>query len=305
MGLAQPGKYSFSITFFCSLATSREDDRDIEKEYLYLMKKNFAFLVLLLVSLGLASCVSSTKTLTLSGELQNQSFKNDASLDGSHLFDLSFQNFSLEKGGIRICPAYLQNGSSEAPSDFAQIETAVKPLVSVKAAQGFFDAGFAVDFSGSKITCSFPESYQFQGSDVSIVVYANAKSISIAGGSAVTLDLSRSSEVAINVTGAASLSTEKALALSSLNLTSDGAANFEATGSVTNATYTINGTASIKAKELLSETVKVAIDGSGSAVVHATKSLDVTIDGTGSVTFYGDPVLHQTISGLGTVDKGS
>src|SRR5574344_992625 len=110
---------------------------------------------------------------------------------------------------VVIANESLQNGSSEAPSDFAQIETAVKPLVSVKAAQGFFDAGFAVDFSGSKITCSFPESYQFQGSDVSIVVYANAKSISIAGGSAVTLDLSRSSEVAINVTGAASLSTEK------------------------------------------------------------------------------------------------
>lgn len=268
------------------------------------MKKIFAFLVLPLVSLGLASCVSSTKTLTLSGELQNQSFKNDASLDGAQLFDLSFKNFSLEKGGIRICPAYLQSGASETPSNLTQIETNLKPSVSVKAAQGFFDAGFQVDFSGSKITCSFPEQYQFQGSDVNIVVYANAKSISIAGGSAVTLDLSRSTEVAINVTGAASLSAEKPLSLSSLNLTSDGSASFEAAGSVANATYTINGTASIKAKELLSETVKVVIDGSGSAVVHATKSLDVTIDGTGSVTYYGDPILNKTINGLGTVSQG-
>lgn len=269
------------------------------------MKKNLVLVVLPLLSLGLTSCVSSAKNLTLSGEEQSQNYQNDAGLDGSHLFELDFKNFTLANGAIRVCPAYLQNGASVESSAIAQIEANLKPLVSVKAAQAFFEAGFAVDFSGSKITCSFPERYQFHGSDVSIVVYANAKTITIDGGSALSLDLSRSDEVAIKVVGAAALSTEKPLSLSSLALTIDGAASFTSSGSATNATYSISGAGSIKAKELLSETVKVAIDGAGSAVIHATKSLDVTLDGAGSVTYYGDPLLHQNISGLGTVTKGS
>lgn len=200
------------------------DGNEIEKEYLYLMKKNLVIVGLPLLGLGLVSCVSSTKTLSLSGELQSRSYQKDSGFDATHKFDLEFKNFTLGSGGIRIAPAYLQNGASETPGDLTQSETALKPLVSVKAPQGFFEAGFAVDFSGSKITCSFPEQYQFKGSEVDLVVYANAQSLSIDG---------------------------------------------------------------------------------GSAVVHATKSLDVTIDGTGSVTYYGDPLLHQTIAGLGTVNKGS
>jgi len=269
------------------------------------MNKKFFLSLLPIWALGLSSCFSSTKTITLSGALLSKDYQNDSSLDGTTLFDLKFKNFTLSSGGIRVCPAYLQSDKSADMSTISQMEAKLKPLVSVNASQGFFDAGFAVDFSENQITCSFPQQYQFEGTEVTLVVYANAKTITIDGGSAMSLDLSRSEAVAINVNGASSISAAKAFALSSLSLDCDGAASFEANGSVTSATYTINGTASIKAKDLLSETVKVTIDGAGSAVVNASKSLDVSIDGTGSVTYYGDATLTKTITGLGSVSKGN
>jgi len=269
------------------------------------MKKKLILTLLPFLALGISSCSYSTKRVTLSGALLSKDFKNDSSLDATNLFDLKFKNFTLSSGHIRICPAYLQNEKTADMSTISQTEATLKPLVSVNASQGFFDAGFAVDFSENQITCSFPQQYQFEGTEVTLVVYANTKMITMDGGSAVSLDLSRSDAVAITVNGAASISGEKAFALSSLQLNCNGAASFEAGGSVTNATYAIDGAASIKTKNLFSETVKVVIDGSGSAIVNASKSLDVTINGTGNVTYYGNATLTQSITGLGTINKGN
>jgi hypothetical protein len=141
--------------------------------------------------------------------------------------------------------------------------------------------------------------------DVALSVYANAKSISIGGGSAVSLDVSRSSALDIAIMGAASLNGAKPFTLDAFSLTIDGAASFEASGTATTANYNLNGTGVIKAKDLLSDNVKINLDGTGNAVVTANKTLDVAIDGTGNVTYYGEPVLTQSINGLGSITKGN
>jgi hypothetical protein len=267
------------------------------------MKKKF--LLLPLFALGLFSCTISTKSVTLSGALVEKSFQENAGLDGSSAFDVDFKNFVLTKGGIHLRPAYRQNSSASDEATIASVETGLKPLVKVTASQSFFDAGFNVTYSGNKISCSFSSPYRFDGTEVTIDVYANARSISLSGGSALTLDVSRSSSLDLDITGSSSISFEKALALSSLALSVSGSADFEASGIATSVRYQVSGTASIKSKELLSEDVKIDISGSGNAVVSASKTLAVNIAGVGNVTYYGDPAITRSISGIGNLSKGN
>lgn len=252
------------------------------------------------LAFGLASCSVPSKTIVLGDSALEKIFKSSESLDASNAFALSFKNFTLEEGKIRVVPAYLQQSKIYD----SEVEKTLKPMVSVSASQSFFNEGFKVAFAGDQITCSFPQECHFQGGEVTILVYANAKSVSIAGGSALSLDLSRSDSFSLDVSGASTVTTEKPFALSSFSFKSSGATTFEADGKATKASYGIEGTSSIKAKDLLSDSVEINISGLGNAVVQANKTLDVLISGTGNVTYYGNPVVTKTISGLGSVSQG-
>ena len=67
--------------------------------------------------------------------------------------------------------------------------------------------------------------------------------------------------------------------------------------------YSIAGSGDVNAANLVGQTVKVRIAGSGDVRVHAEQLLDVSIAGSGDVIYRGTPVLRKSIAGSGEVRK--
>lgn len=63
------------------------------------------------------------------------------------------------------------------------------------------------------------------------------------------------------------------------------------------------GAGHIQAGELKAEDVKITIEGVGTGVVHATKSLNAQISGAGKIKYFGDPRVTENIDGLGSVKR--
>lgn len=60
----------------------------------------------------------------------------------------------------------------------------------------------------------------------------------------------------------------------------------------------IAGTGSVQAKNLVASSIALAVPGTASAVLHATKTVDVTVSGTASVEVFGRPRVSQHGSGV-------
>lgn len=80
-----------------------------------------------------------------------------------------------------------------------------------------------------------------------------------------------------------------------------GSGNMNLTGTTRNFSSEINGSGEVHCFNLLSESTKVEINGSGTAEVYASKQLDVEISGSGDVAYKGTPAINQHISGSGSV----
>jgi hypothetical protein len=65
----------------------------------------------------------------------------------------------------------------------------------------------------------------------------------------------------------------------------------------------IGGSGEVYAFDLLSETTKVKIAGSGDAEVFASKKLEVSIAGSGDVQYKGNPSVKQSKAGSGDIRK--
>ena len=63
------------------------------------------------------------------------------------------------------------------------------------------------------------------------------------------------------------------------------------------------GAGHVDAGELEARDVNFRIEGVGTAVVHATKTLDATIIGAGKIKYRGNPEVTQNIEGLGAVNR--
>jgi len=63
------------------------------------------------------------------------------------------------------------------------------------------------------------------------------------------------------------------------------------------------GAGHVNAAELKADDVKFRIEGVGTGVVHAGKTLDATIKGAGKIRYRGNPQVTQQIEGLGSVDR--
>lgn len=63
------------------------------------------------------------------------------------------------------------------------------------------------------------------------------------------------------------------------------------------------GAGHVNAGELKAEDVTFRIEGIGTGVVHATKTLDATIKGAGKIKYRGAPEVTQNIEGLGSVER--
>lgn len=90
---------------------------------------------------------------------------------------------------------------------------------------------------------------------------------------------------------------------SELALDVSGAATIEAEGRVRRLSVDMSGASDAKAFNLKVEDAAVTISGAGAAEIHAEKTLTANISGAGVVTYTGDPKVTKTISGIGKVTR--
>ncbi len=82
-----------------------------------------------------------------------------------------------------------------------------------------------------------------------------------------------------------------------------GSGSIRLKGKTENFIAEIAGSGEVHAFDLLSETTKVQIAGSGDADVFASKKLEVSIAGYGDVQYKGNPSIRQSKSGSGDIRK--
>ncbi len=83
----------------------------------------------------------------------------------------------------------------------------------------------------------------------------------------------------------------------------NGAADLDLAGHCERFALTVNGAASITARPLKCDEVRVALNGAGAASVHASHSIHAVINGVGHVTVYGHPAdVEIRKGGLGRVE---
>ena len=107
-------------------------------------------------------------------------------------------------------------------------------------------------------------------------------------------------DIEIFVSGATDMDLD--LDCTTLKTSISGAGDINLSGEADYYSTSNNGAGSIDAKDFVTESVRVSINGAGSASVHATQQLDVTINGAGSVTYAGNPeTVNKSINGFGSV----
>ncbi len=67
----------------------------------------------------------------------------------------------------------------------------------------------------------------------------------------------------------------------------------------------ITGSGELHAFDLLTESSKVEITGSGDAELFASKRLDIHIAGSGNVDYKGDPTISKSIAGSGNINRAN
>lgn len=80
-----------------------------------------------------------------------------------------------------------------------------------------------------------------------------------------------------------------------------GSGQIVASGTTADLFVEISGSGVFAGENLVSETGRAKVSGSGIAVVHVTGELDATVSGSGRVEYLGSPTLDKSVSGSGEV----
>jgi hypothetical protein len=87
-----------------------------------------------------------------------------------------------------------------------------------------------------------------------------------------------------------------------LDLVVNGAASFQASGSVDRLTARLNGAGNMDLSRLSAVNATVEANGAGNITVYVTGSLDARVNGVGSIRYRGAPAQVQTaINGVGSI----
>lgn len=116
-----------------------------------------------------------------------------------------------------------------------------------------------------------------------------------------TLTLPDLTEFVHNSSGTANLAGLQ----SDISIKVNGSSDVIAIGSLDRLDVDINGSGAFDGAELITAETGVSINGSGSARVHTTKSLDARINGSGDVRYSGDGTVREDISGSGSVEAAA
>ncbi len=142
----------------------------------------------------------------------------------------------------------------------------------------------AADGSYPKIYVSAPALHSLRG--LGMVNFSDVGAIT---GESFTLDVSG--------TCAGSLE----LDVAKLDVSIDGVAGLELTGSAENAVIKNSGMGAVDALGLTTVNAEVDVEGMGSVEITCTGRLDASVEGMGSIRYRGDPQVTQEIDGMGSV----
>lgn len=107
------------------------------------------------------------------------------------------------------------------------------------------------------------------------------------------------SALALSGTGAMKVN---GIASDKLAISLGGTGALTATGTTGALRVDVGGTGEVAARQLTAKDVVVDVSGTGSARLHASRSLDARISGTGSVHVSGHPTqVKKSVSGLGSI----
>ena len=82
-----------------------------------------------------------------------------------------------------------------------------------------------------------------------------------------------------------------------------GSGDITAVGATDQLDAWLYGSGNIIARELLAQSARVEIPGSGHVIVWASDQLNATIKGSGTVSYFGQPKVLQDITGFGSVSR--
>jgi len=92
------------------------------------------------------------------------------------------------------------------------------------------------------------------------------------------------------------------IANDSLAISLSGTGTIKATGSTGSLRAVLDGTGDIAAKDLAARDATAEVNGTGSAQLQATQSVDARLTGTGNISVHGHPArVKKSVTGLGNV----
>jgi hypothetical protein len=117
----------------------------------------------------------------------------------------------------------------------------------------------------------------------------------------ITITLSSASLADVQLNGAVDL-TASQLSGHGLKLESNGAADINVAGSVTNLEANLSGACKLDAKSLQTQSATVSLNGASYGDVTVTGALNASISGTGVLTYSGNPKsVEKNVSGVGSI----
>ena len=137
---------------------------------------------------------------------------------------------------------------------------------------------------------------------VATVEVATLKALAVSGSGDVVADGIKTSDLRAVISGAGDMRLNQ-LDTGALSVVVSGSGDVAAQGRAGSLAITISGSGDVAARELPADEVKVSVAGSGSAKVHARKSLAVSIAGSGNVGYAGEATPAVSVMGSGSVKK--
>ena len=107
------------------------------------------------------------------------------------------------------------------------------------------------------------------------------------------------SSVALSGTGELKIT---GVANESFGISLPGTGQLSVSGTTSSLRVVVDGTGQIAAKDLVAKSAKVEVNGTGSATLKVSDSLEANVTGTGSIDVHGKPArVKKSVSGVGSI----